>query len=795
MPGRLPPAAAGGESTAPGVLLRLRDWRLYFPNPSFGNPPWTDAPFRVLILRLSPFADVERSTPHLFLAAESRTALPDCFVDMAFLPRPAEATLLTEAGLPLILGTQSRRPLGDFDLVLVSNSWLLEQVNLPFLLSRSGVPVWSGTRGATWPSIVLGGSNASASHALVTPAGDCVADAIFFGEGEGAVRSIVGRCFQLRDLPRGQRLRRIASEVPGLWVAGALPPGARRARAKVLSAGATPGAPVLPGPEASTARLSITAGCPCRCAFCFEGHDRAPFRTVPLEDLRRQARELKARTGASTLEVESFTFTAHPDLALLLQELHRLFLRVNLMSQRLDTLARTPGLLDLQIAADKRSYTLGVEGISPRLRTVLQKGVSEEDLRRAMQLIHEQRTRELKLFYILTGRETDADFEELAAFLKWLKNIRRRFPAAPRLVLSFGLLVRMPFTPLRHDSAPLDWPAWRRLCGRARSICETNGFEYRLSSSWPEFLASQSLARGGYRAHELLERLAAVGSISAEGLSAPARREVEAWLEAHRADVEPGAARAQELPFGTLEEDTRRDALYRQYEAARDGRAAPSPAARAAVDRGAVESLRQLVTRKHRLTPVFIPASLPREAAGMGGPWIDAWLLRDFLGRYPEQVENVLSMTEARVSRSGVLGEECAWHGKTVAAVIAWDPGALPRGTTSGDGAGEASGQIELRVALPVGAARNPAQSLAEYLRDAHAPVTVVRSADGVRFTVPDKSLRKKMLLDGFGQETENGWVLELRVGQRPFVADWLERLGGRELVRGADVEITGPGE
>ena len=79
-----------------------------------------------------------------------------------------------------------------------------------------------------------------------------------------------------------------------------------------------------------------------------------------------QPAQLKAETGADTLEIESFNFNTHTAIAALLLALNRLFHRVNLMSQRVDILARTPGLLDLEIAADKRSYTLGIEGISER---------------------------------------------------------------------------------------------------------------------------------------------------------------------------------------------------------------------------------------------------------------------------------------------------------------------------------------------------------------------------------------------------------------------------------------------
>ena len=113
------------------------------PNPTFANPSWGAAPLRLLIVRLSTFADVERSTPHLFLAREIRREMPGAFIDMAFLPCPADQALLREHGVPLCIGTQSHRSLDEFDLVLVSNSYLLELVNLPHLLAGSGVPVWA----------------------------------------------------------------------------------------------------------------------------------------------------------------------------------------------------------------------------------------------------------------------------------------------------------------------------------------------------------------------------------------------------------------------------------------------------------------------------------------------------------------------------------------------------------------------------------------------------------------------------------------------------------------------------
>src|SRR5512137_2062178 len=100
----------------------LRDRLLYLHNPTFGNPAWAAAELRVLVVRLSSFRDVDRSSTHLVLARELRRDLRGSFVDLAFLPVPEDRALLERHGVPLLVGTQSHRTLEEFDLVLVSNS-------------------------------------------------------------------------------------------------------------------------------------------------------------------------------------------------------------------------------------------------------------------------------------------------------------------------------------------------------------------------------------------------------------------------------------------------------------------------------------------------------------------------------------------------------------------------------------------------------------------------------------------------------------------------------------------------
>ncbi len=796
------------EDLFPRFAHRLRDHNLYRRNPTFANPPWGEASQRVLILRLSSFADVERSTPHLFLADELRRAGSGSFIDVAFLPRRDDARVLEEHGLPLIVGTQSLRSLDEFDLLLVSNAWLLELVNLPFLLAHSGVPVWASERDEQWPPIILGGSNATASHPIVNEAGNSMADSIFFGEGEGAVGEIARIIGQRGQASKKERVARAAATVPGLWPAGSLVVSVKKAVRPADALSAVPwSAPVLPGPEAGTARIAITLGCPCFCSFCFEGHDRRPYREIPEGPVLEAARARKIATGAATIELESFNFNVHTGLSHLLLGLHRLYLRVGLMSQRVDILARTPGLLDLEIAADKRSFTLGIEGVSGRLRRFLHKSLDDADITAALQALHARRIRELKLFYILTGRERESDFDELAGFVKQLRLVRRATESAPRLVFSFGLLVRMPFTPLRYDPPLLSEPAWRPLIGRAKSICETNGFEFRLSHPWSEYAATQALALGGHAVHGLLTAIASRGCVTSEGLPPGAEEEVRQWIELHASELLGEKPAEHAFAFSFLETDTTRAALHAQYQRALEGRdrGYGSRWVRSENDGAALrESARALaeVTRaKHVLKPLFVAARMPRESAGLGREWGEAFLMRSLLTARPELVDTVLAIQESLIEQSGVMGPRTAWFGRTVVGITAWDAhaveaalAALPRiflGPVVGFVPGSFS-EMSITLDLPAALFPDPLAALAAHLQRLHSSSMIKREGDDRLLLPAEKALKKKLVMEARASRSGDGWHLALQVGAKFSLGDFLDSIGPDATALAGAVEVTG---
>jgi len=801
----------------------LRDRLLYLPNPTFGNPAWADAEPRVLVVRLSSFRDVERSSTHLVLARELRRDLPRAFVDLAFLPVPEDRALLERHGVPLLVGSQSHRAVEEFDLVLASTSCLPELVNLPFLLARSRVPVWSSARDEDWPIVALGGANAAAAAALVAPSGDAMADALFFGEGEGAVGAIAAAARDTRGLPKPQRLEAMARAVDGLWPVGDLARPIRRAVAPsgTLERQGDGIVPLLPGAESATGRLEITRGCPSRCSFCFEARDRGRFRAGGEAGLLAAARALKAATGASTLEVASLNFTTHPRIAGLLEGFHRIFALVNPMSQRVDTLARTPGLVDLELAADKRSFTLGIEGVSPAMRAFLGKRLDDADIWRCLDLLGRRGVRELKLFYIATGREREGDLADFAAFAKELRRRSARTEARPRTVFSLGMLVRMPFTPLAFDPVPLEEPAWRRITGRLKAACETNGFEFRMAMGWTDWLFSQLAALGGYRVHGLLEALAKNGCAYDAELPRPARALVEGWMRDHpEVPEELAAAKGADhpFPFAFLQGPPSRAVLWGCYQAAvnsRDAlrasaaRTAPAPAALAmplavAAPRAGGEgpaiarhtaSIAELVKQKRRLAAVHVIVDVPPEAAGFGGEWLDAWLARELFRRHPLLVDAVLSVREALIGPWCGARLASPWYGETVAAVTSWEPTVeidracrrAPEGYEPG-----AFSSLDLEVDLPREVFPWAGEGITAWLRGDRAPATIRRTETGWTIELPDAWRKRRALLGGGWRDTGGGIVVAIRVGAKFDLPAFLAGVAGPEAARLARVRLTG---
>ncbi|MEI8243948.1 MAG: hypothetical protein WCI17_11815, partial [bacterium] len=790
---------------------RLRDRALFHPcpNATFENPAFDAASARVLILRLSPWRDVSSSSPHLFLAQGVRRALPEAFIDFAFLPQPEDRRALAAAGLPLASGVQSRRGLGAFDLVLVSNAFTLEVINLPLLLLDAGLAPWADERPAGAPAIILGGSNAFASQGLVRPDGTGVADAVFFGEAEDALVPFLQAWQAAAGAGKRERLERAASAADGFWVTGTWPDAKHPVRQAVAAARpALPaGYPLLDGESADTVRLQAAYGCPAFCSFCFEGFERKPYREVPAEALLAQARQLKIASGARCVELDAYTLNSHAESARLITDFSRLFERVSFKSQRVDILAAQPALVALELAAGKRTFSLGIEGISGRLRAFLNKSVTDDEIERVLQNLLPRAVREIKLFYLITGHERAEDLAAFGAFTRQL-GVRVSGARLPtRMVFSFGYLVRMPNTPLRYDRLFLDRAPLERMARELERMCTRSNFEFRLAASWSDAFVTQVLAAGDYRLAPLVVALAREGCCyDGEPSADYARRLQEAmqaaglWTEEFLGE-KPAAHR---FPFDFVTTAVSPKFLWKQYQAAcgrretgyclgdaclacgacRDkaGRKALTRRARTPeVPAAAASAVDALVRDKQRLPLLFCRMRLGAAFSRASAEWTSARLLQLLLEAMPEEVDNLLAAEESLFAAPDNRDRFPIPAGETVVALRAWDarrlaaqmhklalgaavpvPGAaVPRLTSLPP---LHSRELELLEILPaftpgrfvsaawqvVSGAKASATEAAvvAWLKALHLPFTLRRMASGASFELAPAARRKGIVLE-----------------------------------------------
>ena len=760
-------------------------------NPTFGNPPFVEASFRVLIARLSPFTDVNRSLPHLFLFQEARRALPDAFIDLAFFPSHAERTWFERAQIPPLIGIQSLHSFEDFDLVMCSASYVLELINVPYMFLHAGLPLFSSERGSEHPIVILGGSNAMASQALLRGTGasppDALVDGVFFGEGEGWVERLVHVLAQ-PEKERCARLAQAAAEIEGFWAAG-ISDTVSKTTCNAPSAERLPiDYPLLNGDEADTAHLQINYGCPAFCTFCFEAYDRRPYREIPLPALIETARRIKRAHGARTINLYSFNFNTHQDILSLLPALHRLYDRVRFQSQRVDILQHTPTLLESEIAADKRSFTVGIEGISDRQRALLHKSLPREDILALLDRLLTSPVREVKLFYLLTGHETEEDVVEFRQFVRSLKARRQGKGRRVRVLFSFGLLIRMPFTPLRYDRLYLDEGHWRPIIGQVKSACETNGFEFRLAFDWAAYAVSQVLALGGHWLVDAIVSLARHGYCFDTELAPGYWEQLRAWMQENgHWTPEFLGPKDPKYPFALdfVRSNVSPEYLYRQFLEAEGGRdsgyclggvrsgsdgeqghclacgACVSPKQRSTILDHRIQraeagssliELREIVAGKRRIKPLYVRVCVAPWLAGSRPGFLNTLLFKCLLARYPEWTDNLYAVDECLFSVRPNDRRFPPLTGETVFALKARErepiAAALDCGTqlfaaapAAGNPAFEIAGlapegfgpgaytRLGLNLELPAQHFAEPRAHLERYLRDGYLPYLLRRES------------------------------------------------------------------
>jgi radical SAM superfamily enzyme YgiQ (UPF0313 family) len=370
--------------------------------------------------------------------------------ERVFLPPKQELQAQLASGAPLV-SVESQTPIADFDVIAYSVSFEWDYTNVLTLLRLAGLPLYAKDRSERHPLVVIGGAVTFVNPEPLAP----FADVIAAGEGEVLIPSLMSAVANASSRP--DLLRRLAGErgfyVPSLYdveyaddgavarfapAAGSgAPETVRKAALRTTDAVDPPSTTIFtPDTEfGSRLLIEVVRGCANLCRFCWAGYNYLPVRAFPTDRILSLARA--ARTYASRVGLVSIALCDHPDIEHILATLSGMGYSISPASLRLDDLTET--IVRLLKESGERTLTIAPETGSDRLRRVINKTVTNDEILDRADVIFASGIENLKLYYMI-GLPTETD-EDLVAIRDLTLEIRERMIKYARRRGSLGRII------------------------------------------------------------------------------------------------------------------------------------------------------------------------------------------------------------------------------------------------------------------------------------------------------------------------------------------------------------------
>lgn len=367
----------------------------------------------------------------------------DALAELAFAPWPDMEERMRASGLPLFT-LETRTPLSRFDVVGFSLQYELHYTTVLNMLDLAGLPLHSKDRREEDPLVIAGGPCAY-SPEPISP----FVDAVLVGDGEEAIGAIldlivsrrsggVGRAELLRDLAGIEgvyvpSLYRTAPNSRGHLVPSPIegaPERIEAARIRSISSSKTEPAQLVPLTDIAHSRLSVEVmrGCPRSCRFCMPGAIYHPVRRKREDDVLLELRKGMESGGWDEVSLLSLSTSDYKGISDLVQDVSKLFLgrgvNISLPSIR-------PGTLPPQLARTltfvrKSGLTFAPEAGSERLRRVIDKGITEEEMVESVKVAASAGWNSVKLYFMVgLPSETEDDVRAIGRLVFKLRETAR----------------------------------------------------------------------------------------------------------------------------------------------------------------------------------------------------------------------------------------------------------------------------------------------------------------------------------------------------------------------------------
>ena len=458
----------------------------------------------------------------------------DALAERAYLPWLDFEEVMRENEIPLY-ALESKNPLANFDIIGITIPYETLYTNTLNALDLAGLPLKSVERNEKHPLVIAGGhtgTNPEPMHAFI--------DAYVVGEGEEVIHDIiemfegwkVGRLkgSQLSNLQTFEPSNRKAllfalSQIPGVYVPSLYDVEYQDDGTVLATKPKVEGVPPrimkrivakLPPPPTNfivpniktvhnRATVEVMRGCTRGCRFCHAGFTTRPVRERSVEEVLDAAEKSIASTGYEELSFLSLSSSDYTGIAELVEAVNERFpdekLSVSLPSLRIESVS-----LDLMEGLKKRrsaGFTLAPEAATERMRRIINKFITDEQLLNTAREIYERGWTTIKLYFMIGHpSETLEDVEAIVDLSqKVLKEGRRAIGGRAKLNLSVGTFAPKPQTPFQWVSVD----TFEQINAKQELLKKKLGRGIRLSWTEPEDTMIESfLSRGDRRLSDVI---------------------------------------------------------------------------------------------------------------------------------------------------------------------------------------------------------------------------------------------------------------------------------------------------
>lgn len=439
---------------------------------------------------------------------------PSSVCERIFLPEKKELDVYDKTKTPL-MSVETQRPMHQFDVVAFDVTFEMDYFHIPLMLRYGRVPVMSEDRTGFDPIVIAGGPCATFNP---EPFADFI-DAFIIGEGEGIVTAVLERIRKGRENgeSREETIAALA-QIDGVYVpvlytpqyddndrflgydiADGAPKIIRRHFEPLTSGGETVIATNFTEFGAMYI-IEVARGCGRHCRFCMAGYCFRVPRVRPLDILKEgvdRAEKLGKKVGLMGAAISDY-----PEVDELVTYIRSKDMRYSCASLRADSL--TQAVVDGLAESGQKTITIAPETGSERLRRVINKGISEENLRTAAQLSAKSGIQHMRL-YIMIGlpTETDEDIDAIVGLAERTQAHMAEVGCKGRLTLSINPFIPKPFTPFQWMAMDHQKSVEKKLQYIKKSLQKNRRIEVLVESPKEAYIQGV-LARGDRRLGKVL---------------------------------------------------------------------------------------------------------------------------------------------------------------------------------------------------------------------------------------------------------------------------------------------------